>query len=98
MELTGKQRAYLRSLANTLETTHQIGKEGLSESVVRSMADYLDAHELIKVRVLETAPDSARAMCELACERTGAAPVQVIGSRFVLFKRSSNLKNRKIQL
>ena len=98
MELSGKQRAALRSLANTLETTHQIGKEGLGENSIKSFSDYLEVHEIMKVRVLETAPNSARELCDLACEALGAAPVQVIGMRFVIFRPSASEKNRKIKI
>ena len=58
--MTSKQRAYLRSLANTLEPIFQIGKSGISENLIQQLSDALDARELIKIHVLETAPDTAK--------------------------------------
>jgi len=98
MNLTSKQRASLRSLANTLDTTLQIGKEGLTEGVIKTIEYYLEANELMKIRVLETAFSSAAEMCRMVCEAVGASPVQVIGSRFVIFRRSSKPENRSIEL
>ena len=58
--MTSKQRAYLRGQANTLEPIFQIGKTGLSENLLTQLSDALDARELIKISVLETAPDTAK--------------------------------------
>ena len=94
MELTSKQRAFLRSQANGIETILFIGHDGVTENIIIQAHDALTARELIKGRVLDTAPLTARQACDLLAERTGAVGVQVIGSRFVLFRE--NPKNRKI--
>ena len=94
--LTSKQRAYLRSLANSAETILQVGKEGISENLIKQVDDALTARELIKGKVLETAPGFAREIAAQLAEATGSEVVQVIGMRFVLFRR--NLKNPKISL
>ena len=86
--LTSKQRAYLRSLANPRPTIGQIGKDGITESVIQSAADALAAREIIKLRVLETSLMTAREACQVLCEELGAEPVQCIGTRFVIYKRS----------
>ena len=86
--LTSKQRAYLRSLANTLPTIGQIGKEGVTDSVAASAADALKARELIKLRVLETSLMTAREACTELCEALDAEPVQCIGTRFVIYKKN----------
>ena len=86
--LTSKQRAYLRGLANPLPTTQQIGKDGVTDAVVRQAAAELKAKELIKLRVLETAPVTVREASEELCAALEAEPVQCIGSRLVLYKRS----------
>lgn len=86
--LTSKQRAYLRSLANPLPTIGQIGKDGITESVVQSAGDALAAREIIKLRVLENSLMTAREACEVLCEELGAEPVQCIGTRFVIYKRN----------
>ena len=94
--LTSKQRAYLRSLANSAETILQVGKEGISENLIKQVDDALTARELIKGKVLETAPGFAWEIAAQLAEATGSEVVQVIGMRFVLFRR--NLKNPKISL
>ena len=94
--LTSKQRAYLRSLANSAETILQVGKEGISENLIKQVDDALTARELIKGKVLETAPGFAGEIAAQLAEATGSEVVQVIGMRFVLSRR--NLKNPKISL
>ena len=66
--LTSKQRAYLRSLANSAETILQVGKEGISENLIKQVDDALTARELIKGKVLETAPEdqSEKGRCPLS--------------------------------
>ncbi len=94
--MTGKQRAYLRSLANALDTIVHIGKGGISENVVKQTDEALTARELVKGRVLEASLLSAREACEQLAEATGAEGIQVIGSRFVLYR--ANPKDPKITL
>jgi len=86
--LTSKQRAQLRALANTADTIVHIGKGGITENVVKQAQDALKARELIKCRVLENSMLTAREACDELARLTGAEPVQVIGSRFVLYKRN----------
>ena len=94
--ITSKQRAYLRGLSNSMETIGQIGKGGIGESVVAQVDEALTARELIKLRVLETARLTAREAATELSQKTGADIVQVIGTRFVLYRR--NLKNPVIEL
>lgn len=94
--LTSKQRAGLRSLANSMEVILQVGKGGFSEALITQVEDALKARELIKLKVLETAPYTSREAADLLAEKTGADVVQVIGSCFVLYKR--NNKKPKIEL
>ncbi len=86
--LTSKERASLRALANPIETILQIGKHEISDALVTQVEDALTARELIKLRVLETAPYTAREAAELLAQRTNSEVVQVIGTRFVLFRRN----------
>lgn len=86
--LTSKQRAQLRALANPLATTQQIGKDGVTDAVLRQAAAELKVKELIKLRVLETAPVSVREAAEQLCSALEAEPVQCIGSRLVIYKRN----------
>ena len=94
--ITTKQRAKLRGLANGIDTILQVGKGGINDELVIQVNDALKARELIKMRVLETSPlDSREAAGELA-ELCKAYIVQVIGSRFVLYKK--NHQKPKIEL
>ncbi len=92
--MTGKQRAALRSMANTLETILFIGKEGIGENTVRECGDALEARELVKGCVQQGCPLDAREALQELCEKTGAEPIQHIGRRFVLYRPSR--KNPKI--
>ncbi|MBQ3090563.1 MAG: YhbY family RNA-binding protein [Oscillospiraceae bacterium] len=94
MELTSKQRAQLRTLANGIETILTIGKDGISDNLVKQCRDALEARELVKGKVLENSEYDARSACAELCERTAACPVQVIGSKFVLY-RPSHRKDKK---
>ena len=96
MELTGKQRAQLRAMANELEPIVHIGKDGIGENLVKQANDALEARELIKLRVLETSPVSAREAADEIAEKTHSDVVQVIGTRFVLYRESRD--NKRIRL
>ena len=85
--LTSKQRAYLRSLANSIDTIVMVGKSGMSAELVKQADDALTARELIKGRALETAPLSPREAAEELAKETNSEVVQVIGTRFVLYRR-----------
>ena len=84
--MTGKQRAYLRGLANGLDTILYVGKGGLSENVIKQADEALTARELVKGRVLEASLMTAAEACQALAEATGAEGVQSIGSRFVLYR------------
>ena len=85
--MTSKQRAYLRGLANDYEPIVHIGKGGISDALVKQADDALEARELIKGRVLETAPKTARETAEEIAAAVSAETVQVIGRTFVLYRR-----------
>ena len=88
MSLTSKQRAFLRSMSNTLDTIIYIGKEGITPNIVKQVYDALEARELIKCSVQNSAPMDAREACQVLCGQTGAEPVQCIGGRFVIYRQS----------
>lgn len=96
--MTSKQRSYLKSLAVNLETIFQIGKGGVSEEMCAQLLNALNARELIKVKVLETAPSSAREISEQISKKIGAVVVQVIGTKIVFYRVSDTEKNRKIDI
>ena len=87
--LTSKQRAYLRGIAQSYETIFQVGKGGINENLVNQVNDALRKRELIKLRVLENSEYTAREAADELAELTKSDVVQVIGSRFVLFKRNA---------
>ena len=86
--MTGKQRAALRKMANQLDTILYIGKEGITDSVIKETYDALEARELIKGCVQQGAPMDAKTTLTTLCEKTGAEPIQFIGRRFVLYRPS----------
>lgn len=90
--LNSRQRAQLRGIANGLDTIFQVGKGGLNEQLYTQVAQALEARELIKLRVLETAPVTARQAADEISVAVGADVVQVIGSKFVLYKESAEHK------
>ena len=83
--LTSKQRAALRAAANTMDPVFQVGKGEIDETLIKSTADCLAARELIKMKVLENSPYTAKEAAAILAEATGADVVQVIGSKFVLY-------------
>ncbi len=88
MPLTSKQRSQLRALAAAEDTIVQVGKGGVTENVIASVSAALKARELIKGRVLENSMLTAREACDALCEACRAEAVQVIGTKFVLYKRN----------
>lgn len=87
MPLTSKQRAQLRGLAAKEDTILFIGKNGITEKTIAEAEKALEARELIKGKVLDSALLSAREACDALAEGCRAEPVQVIGSKFVLYRR-----------
>lgn len=96
MAISSKQRAQLRGLAMSEDTIVQVGKGGITENLIASVDAALQARELVKGRVLETCEYSPREVLDALCEACTAEPVQVIGTKFVLFRR--NHGDPKIEL
>ena len=94
--MTTRQRAALRAMANAIDPVLHIGKDGISDNLVKQAWDALEARELIKVTVQKNAPMDAREACALLCECVHAEPVQTIGSRFVIYRQAR--ENSKIRL
>ena len=85
-------------MANTITPIGQIGKGGINENIIKQLDDALEARELIKVTVLETALMTAREACDICVEELHAEPVQCIGLKFVLYRQAREPKNRKIKI
>ena len=94
MDLTSKQRAQLRGLANGIDTILHVGKDGLGDNLIKQADDALEARELIKGKVLENSMLTAREAAEALSKATRSEVVQVIGTKFVLYRQSHN-KDKK---
>ena len=94
MELTSKQRAQLRGLANGIDTILIVGKEGVGDNLVKEANDALEARELIKGKVLDNSLLSPREAAEELAPLTRSEIVQVIGTKFVLY-RPSHKRDKK---
>ena len=86
--MTSKQRATLRGMANTIEPILHVGKGGVNDMMVQQAQDALTARELIKGKLLETAPAPVKEVAQQLADATGADVVQVIGRTFVLYRRN----------
>ena len=91
MEITSRQRARLKSIASNYDTIFQIGKNAISDELIKQLSDALEARELIKIRVLENCGYSAK-------ELANSIVVQVIGTKIVLYRQNKDAKKRKIEL
>lgn len=94
--LTSKQRAYLRGLANTIDPIFHIGKGGITPEFIKTVGDALEARELVKINVLDNNMLGIRESAQTVAERSRAEVVQVIGNRFVLYRKAK--ENSKIEL
>ena len=94
--ITGKQRAYLRGLANTMSPIFQIGKNGVEETFLRQLEEALEARELIKARVLDNSGYTAKEAANEIAEVVGCEVVSCVGSKFVLYRESQ--KKKRIEL
>lgn len=86
--LTGKQRAYLRSMANTINPIIQVGKGGISENLIKQIDEALEARELVKITVLENSPSEVKEVGDQITGRVNAEIVQVIGKKFTIYRQS----------
>lgn len=94
--LTGKQRSTLKKMANTLNSTAQIGKSGLTEAIINDITLQLENKELIKINVLNNSPVDAKEIVDEVLEKTGAEFVQQLGNKLVIYKESE--ENKHIEL
>ena len=94
--MTSKQRAYLKSLASTINPTFQIGKSSLTPEFTMAIEEAFHTKELIKIAVLKNCMDDPNEIAQMVAERTRSQVVQVIGKKIVLYK--PDRKNPKIIL
>ena len=98
MDLTSKQRAYLKGLAMKLDPIFNIGKSSLTPEFTEGINQTFNNKELIKISVLKNCIDDPREIANVLADRTGSTVVQVIGKKIVLYKPAKNEKDRKIVL
>lgn len=96
-KMTTKQRAYLKSLAMTMEPIFQVGKSSMTPGLTEAISEALEARELIKISVLKNCADDPRELAEIIAGRTRSQVVQVIGKKIVLYREGKDEK-KKIQL
>lgn len=94
--LTSKQRAYLRAMAAPMDTIFQVGKGGVNDNMCEQISNALEARELIKLRVLDNCDLNAKEAAQIISEETDSDVVQVIGTRFALYRES--VDHKKIEL
>lgn len=86
MEITSKQRAYLKSLANGIDPIFQVGKASLTPEFTTSVNDAFNTRELLKIAVLKNCADDPKELAQIIAERTHSNVVQVIGKKIILYK------------
>ncbi len=94
--MNSKDRAYLRGLANTIESIFQVGKLGINDNLIKQVDDALEARELIKLTVLETAPSDAKDIAIELANNTNSIVVQVMGRKITLYRK--RIKDSKINI
>ena len=92
--MTSKQRAYLKSLAMTIDPIFQIGKSSLTPEVTEAVAEALAARELIKINVLQNCANNTKELANIVAERTHSQVVQVIGKKIVLYREGKDNKKK----
>lgn len=95
--MTTKQRAYLKSLAMTMDPIFQLGKSSMTPEFTNAINEALEARELIKISVLKNCADDPKELAQVLAERTQSQVVQVIGKKIVLYREGKD-KNKKIEL
>lgn len=98
MELTSKQRAYLKSLAMNLDPSFNVGKESLTPGVTEAVNEALEANELVKIGVLKNCMDDPKEIAVTIAERTHSVTVQVIGKKMVFYRPAKRKEDQKIVL
>ena len=92
--MTSKQRAYLKSLAMSMDPLFQIGKSSMTPGLTQAISEALEARELIKIGVLQNCADDPKELAEIISERTRSQVVQVIGKKIVLYKEGKDDKKK----
>ncbi|MHB8963447.1 MAG: YhbY family RNA-binding protein [Saccharofermentanales bacterium] len=89
--LTSKQRAFLRGMGNQLESTFQIGKNGITDNIITQYDQYLAAKEIVKTNLLKNDDEEPKDVASRVASATGSDVVSVTGRKFVLYRKSDKL-------
>ena len=90
--LTSKQRAYLRGLGTSCPAIMQVGKGGITENLLKTVSDALEARELVKLSVLENCAETPREILDRLCDDLGAEGVACVGKKIILYRESVEKK------
>lgn len=96
--ITTKQRSKLKAMANTLRPLVTIGKDELTDNVIKEIETALYHRELVKVAALQSCLTPAKVICQQVCEALSCDPVQCVGNRFVVYKFSSKENVEHIEI
>jgi len=94
--LTSKQRAKLKSIGANTDALYQMGKNEIDENYIIQLNAALDAKEIIKIKILETALYTAKEASLILAEKTDSEVVQVIGSKVILYRKSRKSDKREL--
>ncbi len=86
MAMTNKQRAYLSSLANSIDPIFNIGKSSITPEFITAIDEALAKRELIKIAVLKNCFDDPKELAITVSERTNAEVVRVIGKKIIIYR------------
>lgn len=89
--ISTKERALLKSKSHELKDNVYVGKEGVTDNVIKQIEDNLYAHEMVKIKVQQTSDASAKEIAESMADRVGADIVGVVGSKIILYKHTDKL-------
>lgn len=90
--LTSKQRAYLRGLGTSCPAIMQVGKGGITDNLLKTVSDALEARELVKLTVLENCTETPREILDRLCDELGAEGVACVGKKIILYRESVEKK------
>lgn len=97
MKLASNQRKFLEGMANKMDPIVRVGKNGLEAKIISSISEALNSHELIKIKILDSSPNTADEVAEEAIKTTKATLVRIIGRVIILYKPFED-KPKKIEL
>ena len=90
--LNNQEKSKLRAMGQKLKSLFQIGKDGISENLIKTLNDSLEAHELVKLNALKSCPTPIQEIAIELSAQTKSEIIQIIGHTVVLYRRSKKNK------